>query len=88
MKSPIIKRSAVINGHKTSVSTEDAFWAELKLIARRENISLSDLMTNIDRERKGSNLSSALRVFVLRYHRSAGGDFDRDLEMRGGSSNR
>ena len=26
MKSPIVKRSVVLAGHKTSVSLEDAFW--------------------------------------------------------------
>ena len=26
MKSPVVKRSIVIAGHKTSVSLEDAFW--------------------------------------------------------------
>ena len=34
MKSSIIKRSIVIEGHKTSVSLEDAFWRGLKEIAR------------------------------------------------------
>lgn len=71
MKSPIIKRSVVINDHKTSVSLEDAFWAELKLIARQNHVSLTDLITSIDRDRSDSNLSSALRVFVLMHHRSA-----------------
>src|ERR1700730_9592834 len=33
MKSPILKRSIVIAGHKTSVSIEDAFWNGLKDIA-------------------------------------------------------
>jgi len=33
MKSTVIKRSVVINGHKTSVSVEDHFWAALKEIA-------------------------------------------------------
>ena len=33
MKSPIVKRSIVIGGHKTSVSLEDAFWSGLKEIA-------------------------------------------------------
>ena len=28
MKSPVVKRSIVIAGHKTSVSLEDAFWTE------------------------------------------------------------
>ena len=30
MKSPIVKHSVVIAGHKTSVSLEDAFWRGLK----------------------------------------------------------
>ena len=34
MKSPVIKRSIVIAGHKTSVSIEDAFWNALKEIAQ------------------------------------------------------
>ena len=71
MKSPIIKRSVVINDHKTSVSLEDAFWAELKAIARQKHVTLTDLITSIDQDRKGSNLSSALRVFVLMHCRSA-----------------
>ena len=33
MKSPVVKRSIVIAGHKTSVSLEDAFWKGLKEIA-------------------------------------------------------
>ena len=33
MKSPVVKRSIVIAGHKTSVSLEDAFWRGLKDIA-------------------------------------------------------
>ena len=33
MKSPVVKRSIVIAGHKTSVSVEDAFWNSLKKIA-------------------------------------------------------
>ena len=37
MKSLIIKRSIVIKGHKTSVSLEDAFWHDLKLMAAEEN---------------------------------------------------
>jgi predicted DNA-binding ribbon-helix-helix protein len=29
MKSPVVKRSVVLAGHKTSVSLEDAFWQGL-----------------------------------------------------------
>ena len=33
MKSPIVKRSVIIDGHKTSLSLEDEFWQGLKMIA-------------------------------------------------------
>ena len=60
MKSEIAKRSVVINGHKTSVSLEDAFWSELKAIATERNLSLSELVSLVDHERgKVGNLSSA-----------------------------
>ena len=38
MKSPVVKRSIVIAGHKTSVSLEDAFWKALKEIASGRHI--------------------------------------------------
>jgi len=72
MKSPIVKRSVVINGHKTSISLEEAFWTEIKAIASEKNTTISDLITGIDRDRQAdaANLSSTLRVFVLKHHRS------------------
>src|ERR1700739_1020436 len=48
MKSPVIKRSIVIAGHKTSVSLEDAFWKGLKDIAISRSLTLSDLVATID----------------------------------------
>jgi len=58
------KRSVVINGHRTSVSLEDIFWTALKALATENGMSVSRLVTEIDRERDG-NLSSAIRVYVL-----------------------
>ena len=69
MKSPVIKRSIVIAGHKTSVSIEDAFWTALKEIAQARQQSVAELIGSIDGTRRGSNLSSAIRVFVLDYYR-------------------
>ena len=70
MKSGIVKRSVIINGHKTSVSLEDAFWSEVKAIAAERNLSLRELVSLVDHERgEGSNLSSALRLFVLARYR-------------------
>jgi predicted DNA-binding ribbon-helix-helix protein len=65
MKSSIVKRSIVIDGHKTSVSLEDAFWTVLKDIAHAECMTVSKVVADIDKKRKLGNLSSALRLFVL-----------------------
>lgn len=69
MKSPVVKRSIVIAGHKTSVSLEDAFWEALKEIAGGRRMTLSDLVATIDSARTQGNLSSAIRLFVLDYYR-------------------
>jgi predicted DNA-binding ribbon-helix-helix protein len=71
MKSPVVKRSIVIAGHKTSVSLEDAFWRGLKDIASRRAQTLSDLVASIDAERAHGNLSSAIRLYVLGHYRNA-----------------
>jgi predicted DNA-binding ribbon-helix-helix protein len=65
MKSSIIKRSIAIEGHKTSVSLEDAFWKDLKEIARSQQATLSNVVADIDKARQHGNLSSAIRLFVL-----------------------
>jgi predicted DNA-binding ribbon-helix-helix protein len=65
IKSLVIKRSIVLAGRKTSISLEDDFWKGLKDIARRDERTLAAIMEEIDDERDG-NLSSAVRVFVLR----------------------
>jgi predicted DNA-binding ribbon-helix-helix protein len=65
----IRKRSVTIAGHATSVSLEEAFWNGLKDIANRRGLSLNAMISDIDAERSPSdpgNLSSAIRVFVLR----------------------
>jgi len=66
MRSPIVKRSIVIAGHKTSVSLEDAFWEGLKEIVVERHTSLSNLVAAIDSARQHGNLSSAIRLFRAR----------------------
>ena len=70
MKSPVIKRSIVVAGHKTSVSLEDAFWKSLKEIADDRDVTLSELVSSIDTDRRQGNLSSAIRLFVLDHFRN------------------
>jgi predicted DNA-binding ribbon-helix-helix protein len=69
MKSPVVKRSIVVSGHKTSVSLEEAFWKALKEIAAGRNMALSELVASIDAERQHANLSSALRLFILGFYK-------------------
>ncbi len=60
------KRSITIDGHRTSVSLEDAFWAELTALAAERHLSLNALVAEIDHTRGArDNLSSALRLYVL-----------------------
>ena len=70
MKSSIVKRSIVIDGHKTSVSLEDPFWTDLKKIAHAQQMGLSELVAKIDGTREQGNLSSAIRLFVLHHFRN------------------
>ena len=69
MKSTVVKRSIVITGRQTSVSLEDAFWEGLKDIADERQLTLSDLVGEIDAHRQNANLSSAIRLFVLGRYR-------------------
>ncbi len=66
---PVVKRSVRVAGHRTSVSVEEPFWDGLRDIARQRGLSLNRLVASIDAERKGQNLSSAIRVAVLAHYR-------------------
>ena len=61
-----LKRSLTLQGHRTSVSLEAAFWAEFQRLAQAEGKSVNWLAGEIDarREPPGS-LASAIRVYVL-----------------------
>lgn len=66
MASLVIKRSIVINGTKTSISIEDVFWRSLKEIATEKEMTISALVSMIkSNRRENSNLSSAIRVYIL-----------------------
>lgn len=61
----LVKRSLSIAGHRTSISLEDAFWRQLKALAASRSQSLSAVIAEIDARRGDSNLSSAIRVYIL-----------------------
>lgn len=89
------KRSIVLNGNKTSVSVEDGLWHALREIAEEKSMTAAKLIEEINLSRRGSNLSSAIRVFVIservstRRERSAPHDRTRmvtPLELSDGTS--
>jgi predicted DNA-binding ribbon-helix-helix protein len=72
------KRSITIDGHRTSITLEDAFWEELSALAKGRDLSISALVAEVDHARSSpggglgggprggpGNLSSALRLHVL-----------------------
>jgi len=85
MKSPVVKRSVVIGGHKTSVSLEEAFWDGMKEISRERGKTISELVSEIDDRRQQGNLSSAIRLFVLDHFRT-GAAGPADVAIAQGSS--
>ena len=85
MKSLVVKRSILLAGRKTSVSLEDEFWTALKEIAGDRHVTLSELVSGINKQRQHGNLSSALRLFVLEYYRGKAAEKPGD-EMLGQQS--
>ncbi|MGN6590480.1 MAG: ribbon-helix-helix domain-containing protein [Sphingomicrobium sp.] len=70
MRSSNIKRSVIINGRDTSLTLEGAFWSGLGEIAYRKGCTIGTLLAQIDAERAGPNLPSAIRVYVLEYFKA------------------
>ena len=62
----MLKRSLTIAGHRTSIALEAEFWDGLEALATRRGVRLTALIEEIDAVRQTPNLSSALRVAVLR----------------------
>jgi predicted DNA-binding ribbon-helix-helix protein len=61
-----VKHSVTLHGHRTSISLEAPFWAELRAIARDKSLPINALVAEIDSERgMESGLASAIRVYVL-----------------------
>jgi predicted DNA-binding ribbon-helix-helix protein len=66
------KRSVVLAGHRTSISLEAEFWQALRDVAGARLLSVNALVASVDAARgpaRPTNLSSALRVFILDCYR-------------------
>ncbi len=62
------KLSVIIaNRHQTSISLEKEFLDELRFIASQKKQSINQIVTEIDATRENTNLSSAIRIYILNY---------------------
>ena len=61
------KHTVELNGHDTSVFIEEEFWLELKHISKLKKKSISVLISDVDKNKKTQNLSSAIRLYILNH---------------------
>ena len=71
MREALVKRSVTIQGHRTSFSLEPIFWDALRVAAVEDGKALNALVAEID-EARGTNLSSAIRVWLFERARDGG----------------
>jgi predicted DNA-binding ribbon-helix-helix protein len=69
--SSLVIHNVVVAGRRTSVRLEPVMWEALQDIARRQERTVHDVVTQIDRERTASSLTAAIRVYIVGFYRSA-----------------
>ncbi len=67
--SSLVARNVMVGERRTSVRLEPAMWDALREIGEREGKTLNELVTEIDRHRRASSLTAAIRVFALIWFR-------------------
>ena len=60
------KISVSLSGHQTSISLEPEFIDALHKIAANKNQAVGTIINEIDKTRGETNLSSAVRVWILK----------------------
>ncbi len=61
-----LKRSLTIAGHRTSLSLEPEFWKALQEAAAADKRTIASIVGELDQSRGERNLSSAIRVWLLK----------------------
>lgn len=67
----LVCRNVTVNGRRTSLRMEPLLWDSMKEICEREGMSLNQMCSAIDSRRGASNLTAAIRVFIVQYFRAA-----------------
>jgi len=74
LQSQLESHNVTIDGHRTSLRLEADVWAALEEICTRENLTVHEFCTLVERRRKGSSRTAAVRAFILGYFRAAASD--------------
>ena len=69
--SSLVIRNIVVGSHRTSVRLEPIMWEALHEIARRQRLTIHELVTAIARDRTASSLTAAIRVYIVDFYREA-----------------
>lgn len=65
-----VTRNVVVSGRRTSVRMEVVMWRSLMDICDREDLTLNDVCTMVDKVRGDTGLTAALRVLIVAYYRA------------------
>lgn len=65
-------RNVIVAGRRTSIRMEQVYWGELQRICTMERKHLHEIITMVDLRRSHTNLTAALRVFVICYMQQQG----------------
>lgn len=70
-------RNIRLDGKRTSIRLENALWEALEDIGTRENKSTTELCAIIADRKTGTNLTAAVRLFIIAYFRLAAHGMDK-----------
>src|SRR3546814_6943552 len=71
MASTLRSRNVTVSGKRTSIRLEPYMWAALEEICECAGVTLHQFCTEIDRHRKTSSLTAAVRVAIVAFYRRA-----------------
>jgi predicted DNA-binding ribbon-helix-helix protein len=77
----LLIRNIVVAGKRTSVRLEPEMWEALREIVALQGFSVNQLVTELHRRHSASSLTSAIRVYIVEFYRSAARDALRDEQQ-------
>ena len=67
MKVGLINKNVKIEGRRTSLGLEQVSWDALGDICEREELTVNELISLVDRRRHNGSRTSAVRAFIVTY---------------------